>query len=324
MKKAFLLIALLSWTLSIISQELTIKDSFHEDLNDLSALTNQVFDSNNELCALVKVGLEDPTATFSGTVIKKEYKQGEWWVYMKDGSRGLGINAKNHASKVIEFDALGGGVTYKVGFILQSMPSNHQQPSSSSASEGLSGEDFDQITTEIRKVVRIFQGYVTDLAGSSFTREQKESKRREALKKFIGEGEPYDVVVPSPNGEYTQSHEAVKMGIFPSKKSKKRVYMPMKEYLSKLITANKYKEVVIECSNAIRIDNFRKVGNGRYIALAHYLQKYSAYNNELAYWDYTGKTITIYINQLEVELPDGSPGHHWEILLGDVDCDDVW
>ena len=40
--------------------------------------------------------------------------------------------------------------------------------------------------------------------------------------------------------------------------------------------------------------------------------------------DYTDKTITIYINRIEVDLPSGEVGHYWEILLGDVDCDDVW
>jgi len=327
MKKAFLFITLLSLAVSVFSQELTIKDSFHEDLDDLSALTNQVSDNNYAPCALIKVGLKDPSALFSGSVIRSDYKQDEWWVYMKEGSNRLEIKASNNATKVIGFEALEGGITYRVSFVVNSKPNNAQQApvtSSSSISENLSGEDFDQVTTEIRKIVRIFQGYVKDLAGNSFTREQKAGKYREALKLCIGRGEPYEIIVPTPYGEETQLHEAVKMGIFPSKSSKKRVYMPMKNYLYKLITNNKYKKVEIECSNAIRIDNLRKVGDGRYIALAHYLQKYSGYNNELAYWDYTSKTVTVYINRIEVDLPDGGVGHHWQIMLGDVDCDDVW
>lgn len=324
MKKAFLFITLLSLTMSLFSQELTIKDSFREDLNDLSALTNQVSDNNYAPCALIKIDLNDPTATFSGSVIRSDYKQDEWWVYMKGGSNRLEIKTSNNATKVIEFEALEGGITYKVGFVVNAKPNNVQYTSGSSTSENLSREDFDQVTTEIRRTVRIFQGYVKDLAGNSFTREQKAGKYREALKLCIGRGEPYDIIVPTPYGEETQLHEAVKMGIFPSKSSKKRVYMPMKNYLYKLITNDKYKKVEIECSNAIRIDNFRKVGDGRYVALAHYLQKYSGYNNELAYWDYTSKTVTVYINRIEVDLPDGGVGHHWQILLGDVDCDDVW
>ena len=198
-----------------------------------------------------------------------------------------------------------------------------QEPESSDV---LSDRDFEQMTTEIKKKVRIFQGYVTDLAGNSFTREEKESKYQDALTLFIGQGDPFEVLVPTRNGEVTQMHEAVKMGVYLSKYNKKRVYSPMKEYLSKLISSNKYKRVVIEFSDVIIIDNYRSVGDGRFVALAHYLQKYTAYKTDggaVSYWDYTAKTITIYINRLEIDLPEGGTGHYWQVLLGDVDCDDV-
>lgn len=195
------------------------------------------------------------------------------------------------------------------------------------------GVDYDMVTSEIKTKVANFQRYVNNLAGNSFSHDEKEERYQLALELFIGKGNPYEIIVPTRYGERKEYHEAVKMGVFPSKNSKERKYYYMKDYLSSLISKSenpnyKYKKIVIECSRAIRIDNFRKIGDGRYVGSAHYLQKYTAYksidSNTPAYWDYTGKTITIYINRIEIDLPDGSTEHYWEILLGDVDCDDVW
>lgn len=326
MKKVFLFITFVGLLINVFAQELTIKDAFRE-VSEKDALTNKVYDYKHDLCALIKIGLEEQSVVFYGNVIQSEYKQqGVWWVYMSEGSTRLEIKTSNSASKVIIFDALIGGVTYSISFVTRT--SNKPV-----TSKDLFGEDFEEVTKEIRKKVNNFNRYVNNLAGNSFTHWEKEERYQLALELFIGKGNPYEVLVPSGNGDYTQIHEAVKMGVFPSKNNQVRKYYPMKEYLSRLIRNSenpnyRYKRINIECSNAIRLDNFRKIGDGRYIALAHYLQKYTTYttieSNVPAYTDYTEKTVTIYINSVEVTLPSGETEHYWQVLLGDVDCDDVW
>lgn len=65
------------------------------------------------------------------------------------------------------------------------------------------------------------------------------------------------------------------------------------------------------------------------MALAHYIQKYSAYQsadlNKVSYMDYTPKTIAIYIDVMEINLPDGNTENYIRVLLGDVDCEgEAW
>lgn len=319
MKKAILLTVCLSMMIGVFSQELTITNPFHESPTDRDALTNKVYDNKHELCALVKVGLIDTDASFAGDVIRTGYSQDMWWVYMSEGSTSLTIETSGHLTKKINFpEALIGGVSYRVDLAYST--SRPLTPR-----EELTEEDRIQIKTIIEMKVEVFQGYVTDLAGNKFSRQEKEVKYREALTYFIGRGNRYEIVVPSSYGEdRTQWHEPVQMGVFTSKYNPKRKYQPMKDYLNKLMNNKRYDEVNIEYAQGIKIDTYTKVGDGRYMALAHFLQKYSAKNKEFTYVDYTDKTITIYINRIEVDLPSGEVGHYWEILLGDVDCDDVW
>ena len=313
MKKAILLTACLSMMIGVFSQELTITNPFHENPTDRDALTNKVYDNKHELCALVKVGLNDSEASFYGDVILTGYSQ------EVEGSTSLTIETSGHQTKKINFpEALIGGVSYRVDLAFStSRPSTPR--------EELSEEDRIQIKDLIEMKVAVFQGYVSDLAGNDFSRQEKEAKYREALTYFIGRGNRYEIVVPSSYGEdRTQWHEPVQMGVFTSKYNPKRKYQPMKDYLAKLMNNKRYDKVIIEYAQGIKIDTYTKVGDGRYMAVAHFLQKYTAENKDYTYWDYTEKNIAIYINRIEVDLPSGEVGHYWEILLGDVDCDDVW
>lgn len=199
-----------------------------------------------------------------------------------------------------------------------------------SSGEELFGDELQQIDEEIRSNVKLFQSYVSKLAGNSFSHIQKEDRYQMALDLFINRGEPYEEIVPSLNGEYTKMHDAVQMCVVSSKYSQKRIRYPMKQYLRNLIRNSespnyKYQKILIEWSEAIRIDNYQKVGDGRYMALAHCVQKYSAYRSaesgEAAYTDYTRKTIAVYINVIELEQPDGQIDNYIQILLGDVDCE---
>jgi len=200
--------------------------------------------------------------------------------------------------------------------------------------DNLSGQDFENVASEIKSIVKKFQRCVGNLAGDVYSHKEKEDIRIRALAIFIGEGERYPIAVPTRYGFDTTMHNAVVMGSAPSKKNRgQRKYEPMKTYLSQLIKNSenpnyKYKKIVIEGADVVTLDNFRKIGEGRYIAAAHYLQKYTGYVSgdmvKAQYQDYTAKTITIFINLIEIEQKDGSFEQYWQIKLGDVECDDVW
>lgn len=201
-------------------------------------------------------------------------------------------------------------------------------------SDKLSGEDFENVAAEIRKKVKNFQRSVGHLAGNEYSHGEKLKIRERQLEHFMGKGERYLIANPTYDGYDTVWHNAVVMGSAPSKKDRgSRKYEPMKDYLSRLIRNSenrnyRYKKVVIEGADIVTVDNFRKVGDGRYMAAAHFLQKFQGYYSadmvSAAYQDYSAKTITIFINLIETEQHDGSSEHYWEIKLGDVDCDDVW
>lgn len=196
--------------------------------------------------------------------------------------------------------------------------------------EKLFGEELERVNDEIISKVKDFQRYVNNLAGNSFSHAQKEERYQMALDLFMGRGEPYDIIVPSMDGDDIQHHNAVQMCVIASKNSQKRLHYPMKQYLRNLIRNSEnpnyvYKKIVIESSDVIKIDNYRKIGNGKYMALAHYVQKYSAYSsremNRATYMDYTRKTIAVYIEAIETDQLDGSVETSIIVRLGDVDCE---
>ena len=95
MKRIVILMLLIVSALSVCGQELTVKQMEVAPM-DLSASTQPWNDRNGNACALVKVQLATPGARFEGNVIGDvEFKTGEYWVYMSEGSYMLNVK---HAS----------------------------------------------------------------------------------------------------------------------------------------------------------------------------------------------------------------------------------
>ena len=84
------------------AQELSVKD-FHVDPSDISAVRYEVEDLNGNACALLKVGLVIQDVTFEGSIVKSEFKDGEWWVYMVDKAWWLNIKTKKYLPLRYEF-----------------------------------------------------------------------------------------------------------------------------------------------------------------------------------------------------------------------------
>ena len=91
-KRIFPLISFILLTVqALFAQELTVKSMTVAD-NDLSASTYERKDLAGQTCGLVKVQLASYGAQFEGNIIPPvEYKTGEYWVYMTEGSYELRI-----------------------------------------------------------------------------------------------------------------------------------------------------------------------------------------------------------------------------------------
>lgn len=85
------------------AQELTVK-SMEAASFDVSASTEERKDVNNNPCGLVKVRLAAVGAVFEGNVIQPvEYRVGEYWVYMTEGSYQLRIKHPNFVPLDVNF-----------------------------------------------------------------------------------------------------------------------------------------------------------------------------------------------------------------------------
>ena len=88
---------------AIWAQELTIKE-MKVSPTDLTASTMPRMDRNGNPCGLVKVQLAAIGAQFEGNVIQPtDYKTGEYWVYMTEGSYMLRIKHPNFVPLSINF-----------------------------------------------------------------------------------------------------------------------------------------------------------------------------------------------------------------------------
>ena len=95
MKRIVIILSLLIAAFDVCGQKLTVEKMEVAPM-DLSASTQLRNDRNGNPCGLVKVQLATPGASFEGNVIgDAEFKKGEYWVYMSEGSYMLNVK---HAS----------------------------------------------------------------------------------------------------------------------------------------------------------------------------------------------------------------------------------
>lgn len=87
---------------AIYAQELKLT-KFVETMEP-DAVRNRVEDSNGVACALLKIGMVVKDPIFSGSV-QSEYKEGEYWVYVPEGTENLLIKSANFVPFICEFPA---------------------------------------------------------------------------------------------------------------------------------------------------------------------------------------------------------------------------
>ena len=103
MKRILFLWCLLIATVSLHAQKLAVEKMEMMPM-DLSASTQQRNDRNGNACALVKVQLATAGASFEGNVIgDAEFKKGEYWVYMSEGSYMLNVKHPDFLPLFVNF-----------------------------------------------------------------------------------------------------------------------------------------------------------------------------------------------------------------------------
>ena len=103
MKRIVIILSLLIAAFDVCGQKLTV-DKMEVAPMDLSASTQPRNDRNGNPCALVKVQLATPGASFEGNVIgDTEFKKGEYWVYMSEGSYMLNIKHSSFLPLFVNF-----------------------------------------------------------------------------------------------------------------------------------------------------------------------------------------------------------------------------
>lgn len=186
----------------------------------------------------------------------------------------------------------------------------------------LTQKDEEQIACRIRDRLDDFQMYLNDIADKRNSRIIRTESCKAAKQQFIGDCESYSVTDIESGQVYTK--DPVRMetaSTYNGKMRTKQTYM--KNYLDNLLVDRGNSNIIIEKSQAVRVDNFRKVGNGRYEAVAHFYQMYTRVGGEkstVLYKDMTEKDMKVYINIIE-----NDPDHEVvvEIKLGDVAATNV-
>ena len=123
MKRIVLLICCSFFFSVVQAQELFIKLLTAAPM-DLSASQYERKDLAGQACGLVKVQLATPGAQFEGNVIgKADYKTGEYWVYMSEGSYMLSVKHPSFIPLSVNFRDYGitgieGKATYKLTLLM--------------------------------------------------------------------------------------------------------------------------------------------------------------------------------------------------------------
>ena len=175
----------------------------------------------------------------------------------------------------------------------------------------LTEEDKIELQHRVKLKVEEFQTYLSDIVNTKLTNIQRKESIQAALDLFIGKGKAY--TVKNEYGE-TEYRNPVRMQVSSIRNDHKR-WLPMTKYLTNQYeNVNRYGKVVIESADAVRVDNIKKTGEGKYQAVAYFCQKYVGYRDgRIVYGDITGKKVIVYIDAMETPV-----GTVWDAKLGDV------
>ena len=103
MKRLILNLCCLLFVTFVYGQKLTV-EKMEYSVADLSGSTGRRMDLNGQPCALLKISLAVKDAQFEGNIIPPvEYKSGEYWVYMTEGSTMLRVKHPDYVPLMVTF-----------------------------------------------------------------------------------------------------------------------------------------------------------------------------------------------------------------------------
>lgn len=182
----------------------------------------------------------------------------------------------------------------------------------------LTPEQKEEMTIRVKQKLEAFLLNLSYVANAD--REVQDEAIKATLALFIGKGGPYTLYDAYDN---PTSSNGVTMQTASTRKNKqgKPTYnkpVLMTRYLYNL-RGLPYSKVEITQVGAIRVDNLKKVGDGKYQAIAHFCQDFSGYRDgQLIYHDRTTKRVKVY-----VELIDDGGAGAWQVLLGDMRVESI-
>ena len=105
MKKLILLLSFwFGYILFVEAAEPLVVNKLLYKPSDLSASINNKLDNNGKACGLLKVVTNDKSMTFEGSIVgTPEYKNGEYWVYMPEGTYMVKIKTSNKEPLMLNF-----------------------------------------------------------------------------------------------------------------------------------------------------------------------------------------------------------------------------
>lgn len=190
------------------------------------------------------------------------------------------------------------------------------------SAQDMTEADKQALQKRVKDKVEEFQNYTSDIASKELLPKNRLAAIKSALTLFIGEGEPYTLTSETIDRRTGEPRETIarKKGVRMQLSSVNRDWISSKltkDYLSALYQQSlRPGDVKIKSSDAVRVDNIHKVGEGRYEAMAYFCQEYIRYNDNgtVSYGDVTRKKVKVHIIAKEVPLV----GTIFEVKLGDV------
>lgn len=183
----------------------------------------------------------------------------------------------------------------------------------------LTDEEKNQVKARIIDKLEDFQFFLGEMADKKNSQQVRNSAHKSNVLLFIGKCEPYTVTNLT-TGE-PERKEAVRMETSSVTNGVERKRSnTMKQYFINILNNRAYSNIKIEQSKAVRVDNIRKVGEGKYEAIAHIHQYFTGYGgerNQVIYSDNTEKAVRISIDLDEVPTSDGIE-RVLDIKLGDM------
>ena len=162
-----------------------------------------------------------------------------------------------------------------------------------------------QIIKGIVEKLDDFQFWLGDMADKQNPSTVRKGAHSAAKKLFVGKCQPYTLFVSG----ISVNNDGVKMQTSSVRNGREiKKDQLMRNYFLKILNNTAYNNIKIEQSKAVRVDNVRKVGEGKYEAVAHIHQYFTGYGgerNQVLYSDNTEKDVRIHIDYEEIPTSEG-------------------